>query len=154
MEGISVGGIVTSTRKQRKTETPDGKSRAILCAQTAADTRGRDVVVLDMRDVVKWVDFIVIATGSSRRQIAAIADEIEAALSQLGETKTGIEGYELGSWIVLDYGDLLIHVFNDEKRDYYQLEHLWGDAPRIAWQRPEDAATAQASETAEQPHTP
>lgn len=132
-----------------------GKERAILCAQTAADTRGRDVVVLDMREVVKWVDFVVIVTGSSRRQIAAISDEIEAAMSKFGESKIGIEGYELGSWIVLDYGDLLIHVFNDEKRDYYQLEHLWGDAPRIPWQRPKDhATTSESSDVGEQPRTP
>lgn len=121
------------------------RERAIAAARVAADNRGRDIVVLELKNLVEWVDYVVVASGSSRRQMAAIADEIEKAMRDLGDQKKGTEGYESGTWIVLDYEDLIIHIFNDEKRDYYQLEHLWEDAPQVVWQRPDTATDGVAS---------
>jgi ribosome-associated protein len=135
-----------TTEQQRSTgKIAAAKERAIRCAQAAADTRGREVQVLELSGLVKWVDYMVVVTGSSRRQIAAIGDEIDRTMKEMGDKKIGGQGYEEGSWLILDYGDVLVHIFSDEKRAYYELEHLWGDAPRVEWQRPEDQARAAAA---------
>lgn len=86
-----------------------------------------------MKGLVTWVDYMVIVTSTSRRQGAAICDEIEAHFKDLGDAKLGSEGYQEGSWIILDFGDVVVHVFNDDKRNYYQLEHLWADAVPVEW---------------------
>lgn len=123
----------------------DARERASLCARIADDNRGRNILVLQMKGLVDWVDFIVLVTGSSRRQNVAIANEIETALKVVGDERVNVEGLEVGNWIVLDYADVVIHIFNDEKREYYELEHLWEDAPRIAWERPSEGEGPAAS---------
>jgi ribosome-associated protein len=75
----------------------------------------------------------VLATGTSRRQIHTIAEEIDAALRAEGESRLGIEGYASGKWVVQDYGDIVVHVFDPDARPYYALEDLWADAPRLGW---------------------
>jgi ribosome-associated protein len=116
------------------------RERAILAARIADDNRARDVTVLDMTGVVPWVDYLVICTGSSRRQLCAIADDVEKHLLEVGDKKIGTEGYEKGEWVVVDFADVILHAFNDEKRGYYELEHLWGDAKPVEWQRPTETA--------------
>ncbi|HVJ83087.1 MAG TPA: ribosome silencing factor [Planctomycetia bacterium] len=146
-ETISEDRPTTAPERQKAAAAsakPDGRERAILCARIAADYRGRDVQVLDLTKIVEWVDYLVIATGSSRRQIVAAADEIDRVMAELGDKKYGVEGYEQGGWVVLDYGDVLIHLFDDEKREYYQLETLWDDAPRVPWERPVDETAAES----------
>jgi ribosome-associated protein len=101
----------------------------------AADNKGRDVVVLDMRGVTPIYDFFVLATGASRRQMHAIAEEVDAALRAEGDTRLGIEGYDASRWIVQDYGDVVVHVFDAEAREYYALEDLWADAKKVDWER-------------------
>ena len=109
--------------------------RAVLCARVAADNKARDIVVLDMRGVTPLYDFFVLATGTGRRQIHTLAEEIDAALHAEGETRLGIEGYEYSRWVVQDYGDVVVHVFDPESRAYYGLEDLWADAKRLDWER-------------------
>ena len=87
--------------------------------------------MIDLRKVTTLADFFVIASGTSRRQIHAMADEIDRALSELGEKKIGIEGYNESHWVLLDYGDVVVHVFLEDTRVYYALERLWGDAPSV-----------------------
>jgi ribosome-associated protein len=101
----------------------------------AADNKGCDVVVLDMRGVTPIYDFLVLATGASRRQMHAIAEEVDAALREAGDMRLGIEGYTASRWIVQDYGDVVMHVFDAEAREYYALEDLWADARRVDWER-------------------
>lgn len=122
--------------KQSPTLTMSAKDRAILCARVAEDNRARDIVVLDMTGVVQWVDYLVICSGSSRRQLCAVADAVEKEMAEIGDHKIGVEGYEKGDWVVVDFADVILHAFNQEKRDYYELEHLWGDAVRVPWERP------------------
>lgn len=86
-----------------------------------------------MRELVKWTDFILICTGASRRQNCAISDGIETELKKIGDEKQGISGWEEGSWIAVDFGDVITHVFSPEKREYYQLDQLWADAGRVEW---------------------
>lgn len=109
--------------------------RACLSARIAADHKARDIVVLDMRSVTPLYDFFVLATGTSRRQLHTLAEEIDAALRAEGEKRLGIEGYEASKWIVQDYGDIVVHVFDPDTRLYYALEDLWADAPRLDWER-------------------
>lgn len=114
---------------------PSALQRACVAARIAADNKGQDIVVLDMRSCTPIFDYFVIATGSSRRQIHTLAEEIDAALRAEGDVRTGIEGYEASKWVVQDYGDVMIHVFDPETRDYYKLEELWADAKKVDWER-------------------
>lgn len=104
-------------------------------ARIAADNRAEDVVVLDLRGLSSVADFFVIATGTSDRQMRAIVDEIDAFGKGTGQKRYGVSGYENSSWLLADYVDVVIHLFDRERRDYYDLELLWGDAPRVEWER-------------------
>jgi ribosome-associated protein len=109
--------------------------RACLSARVAFENKGRDIVVLDLRKITPLYDYFVIATGTSRRQIHTITEDIDAALRRVGDRRLSVEGYESSTWVVQDYGDLLIHVFNPQTREYYALEELWADAPRVDWEQ-------------------
>jgi ribosome-associated protein len=109
--------------------------RACLSARVASDNKARDVVVMDLRGITPLYDFFVLATGTSRRQIHTITEEIDDALRQQGDLRLSVEGYESSKWVVQDYGDVVVHVFTPETREYYSLEDLWADAPRVDWQR-------------------
>jgi ribosome-associated protein len=109
--------------------------RACLSARVATENKARDVVVLDMRKVTPLYDFFVLASGTSRRQIHTISEEIDATLHEHGDRRLSIEGYEASKWVVQDYGDVVVHVFDPDTRQYYSLEDLWADAPRVDWER-------------------
>ena len=113
----------------------DALDRACLCARVAADNKARDVVVLDMRGVTQIYDFLVLTTGASRRQMHAIAEEVDAAMRDAGDRRLGIEGYDASRWIVQDYGDVVVHIFDAGAREYYALEDLWADAKAVDWER-------------------
>ncbi|MCA9231136.1 MAG: ribosome silencing factor [Planctomycetales bacterium] len=99
----------------------------------AEENRGQGVVVLDMRDITPIFDYFVIVTGTSRRQLHAISEEIDHRLEDdLGDNRMGIEGYHESRWILLDYGTVVIHLFDEETREYYALEDFWGGAKRVA----------------------
>src|SRR5262245_66165612 len=131
------GGPLTTATVSRKATAKLAPSiaRASPCARVAADHKGRDILVLDMRAITPLYDFFVIVTGSSRRQIHTLAEEIDAALRAEGDRRLAIEGYEASKWVVQDYGDIVVHVFDPDARAYYALEDLWADAPRLDWQR-------------------
>jgi ribosome-associated protein len=102
-------------------------------AVKAADAKqAKDLRVLDLRDITSFADFFVICTGSNSRQCQAIADEIQMTLKKLGEQANSIEGYKNAEWVLMDYGDYLIHVFSEKARAYYDLERLWRDAKVVA----------------------
>jgi len=106
---------------------------ARFAARLADDNRAKDIVLLDLRQATPLLDFFVIATSNSRRQSHAIASEIDAEMKKRGEHKLGLEGSEEGRWILIDYGDFVVHIFSPEDRAYYALEEIWGDAPRVEW---------------------
>lgn len=96
-------------------------------------------MVLDLRDISTFTDFFVICSAASEPQLKAIAGEIEAQLKQAdGVRPNAVDGFPASQWIVLDYMQVIVHIFHSEKRGFYALEDLWGDAPRLAW---ETAAT-------------
>ena len=108
------------------------RTLALAVARVAEETRGSDVCILDLRSLTPVFDYFVIATGSSRRQMHAMADEIEATVKrELRDRKRGGEGYEEGRWIVLDYGDVMVHLFDPEAREYWDLEQLWSGAKAV-----------------------
>lgn len=104
----------------------------MAAARTAEANRGRDIVILDMHEATPICDYFVVATGTSRRQLHAMSEEIDHALEQgLGDRRLGIEGFAESRWILLDYGDVVVHLFDAETREYYALEDLWSRATRI-----------------------
>ncbi len=109
--------------------------QAIHCARIGDDNKAKDIIVLDLRKVTPIFDFFVLMTGGSRRQIHTLAEEIDDYLRSEGEARKSIQGYQASRWIVQDYGDLVVHVFDAESREFYALEELWGDAPRVDWKR-------------------
>lgn len=107
-------------------------ARALAAARTAADNRGRDIIVLDLRELTSEFDYFVLATGGSSRQLHAMSEEIDHLLEDdFQDRRMGIEGYQESKWILLDYGDIIIHLFDAEARDYYALDQLWCDAKRV-----------------------
>ncbi len=98
----------------------------------AEDKQAREIRVLDLRDVTSFADYFVVCNGTNPRQNQAISDEIEIRLKKLGHYPLSIEGYDNAEWILLDYGDFLVHVFTEKSRGYYDLERLWRDAKQIA----------------------
>lgn len=123
------------------TETTDAEY-AVIAARAAADKLAADTVVLSVGDVLSITEFFVITSGASNRQVKAIAEEVEEVITDHDGTKPiRIEGLDTSDWILLDYGTFVVHVFSEDAREFYQLERLWSDVPKVAWQS-EDAPTA------------
>lgn len=104
---------------------------ALLAADAALDKKAADVMILDIGPVLVITDYFVIATGASDTQVKAIADEVEARVENAGLKVRGREGMEERKWVLLDFGDLVVHVFQPEMREFYRLEKLWGDVERV-----------------------
>jgi len=124
-----------------KRTTSPGRRLAVALARVCAENRCRDVVVLDVRGLSPVTDFFVLATGTSPRQMRSVVSRVEDAGRDLKQKPFGVEGTETRDqtadtrWILIDYVDVVINVFCDESRHFYDFELLWGDAPRVNWQR-------------------
>jgi ribosome-associated protein len=129
------GPLTIATKRTAKPLTLTSLDRACLAARVAVDNKARAVTVLDMRGITPLYDFFVLCTGNSRRQIHTLSEEIDARLTADGDRRLAIEGYEASKWVVQDYGDVVVHVFDEPTRQYYAIEELWADAPRVDWQR-------------------
>lgn len=110
----------------------EARPTALAIAQAALDKKAEDVTVLDVRGLTSYADYFVVVTADSDCQAGAIADHVEQTMKDKGVTKVGVEGYESGRWILVDYGDVVAHVMNRESRGFYDLEGLWADAPRFS----------------------
>jgi ribosome-associated protein len=116
---------------QPQTAVPES---SLLAAQAADSKLGERTVILSVGDALGITEAFVITSGGNARQVRTIADEVELQLKKAeGRAPMRIEGLDDARWVLMDYGDFLVHVFVDEAREYYDLEHLWADAPRIAW---------------------
>lgn len=110
---------------------------ARMAADAIHDKKGMDVELLDVGDLLAITDIFVIASGTSNIHVRALAEGVEEALAEKAERKPlRREGVQQSQWILLDFGDVVVHLFQPEQRDYYGLERLWLDAPRLAWQAP------------------
>ena len=113
---------------------PSSLERARIAARAIVDNKGEDVKILDLRGVTQAFDFFVIGSGSSRRQLHAISDEIDDVFEkELGDSRRSLSGYQESRWVVLDYGDVVVHLFEPETREYYALEDLWGKGKEIPY---------------------
>jgi len=124
----------TSASSVGPDRTEAAKAFAIEAARLAANTRCHNVVVLDVRGVCPVADFFVIASGTSARQMRTVMDEIQELGDQKNFSPLARSGYEGESWMLLDCVDVLVHVFDDMSRHYYDLDGLWGDAKQVRWQ--------------------
>ena len=112
----------------------------VVAARAAADKHGQDTVVLEVGQVLAITDHFVITSGANVRQVRAVVEEIEAQVKASGgPAPIRVEGLDDARWVLMDYGDFVVHVFLDEIRRYYDLERLWADAPRLEW---DDAAAS------------
>ena len=104
---------------------------AVLAAREARDSKGKDVIVIDLRGISVVTDFFVICSGDSDIQVQSIARNIKEKLIEAGIEFLRMEGYADAHWVLLDFGDIVVHVFHQETREFFGLERLWGDAPRV-----------------------
>jgi len=118
-------------KRQAKVQKNSAKDFALAAARLAAGRHCSDITILDLRGKSPATDYFVIATGTSDRQMRTVADEICVEAKKQGQQRFGRAGYEQGRWILLDFIDVVIHIFDTEYRDYYDLELLWGDAEKL-----------------------
>jgi len=105
--------------------------RLYLCGNAALKKKAFDLLVLDISESSSFADYFILCSGNSNRQVQAIASSIELDLKKQGIYPLGIEGFNEGTWILLDYDEVIIHVFYQPVREFYELERLWADAPKI-----------------------
>ena len=102
--------------------------------------KAEDILVLDLRKLTQITDYFVLCSGGSERQLKAVAERIRQELKKLGVTRLGAEGEPSSGWILLDYCEVVVHIFSFEARNFYALEMLWGDAPKVNWRKSGRAA--------------
>ena len=110
----------------------NAKEMALAAAKALDSKKGRDIKVLEIDKITTLADYFVICSGGSNTQINALCDEVEKELDQLGEQPIHREGYRGGGWILLDFGCVIVHIFQQDMREFYNLEHLWSDAEEIS----------------------
>ena len=107
------------------------KKMAALAVDAIKDKKGEDVKVLDISEISTLADFFIIAGGSNRNQVQAIADNVQEQLGRAGFNTKNIEGYDSANWVLLDFGDIIVHIFDNDNRLYYDLERIWRDGKLI-----------------------
>jgi ribosome-associated protein len=110
--------------------------KALLLTRFALEKKARDLVVMEVRDVTSIADYFIICSGSSDRQVQSIAQGIEENLSATGQPPLSVEGVHRGHWVLMDFSDVIVHVFYEPVREFYDLEGLWGHAPRVELPEP------------------
>lgn len=118
----------------------ESREVAVTAARAAAAKQATDVTILDVQGLIVITDYFVIASGQTDRQVKTIVEEVEKSVRDLGQKPVRREGEADSRWVLLDYVDVVVHVFAEEEREYYDLERLWRDAPRIRWNGSEHAA--------------
>ncbi len=113
-----------------ETDTMEPKELALFLAEALADRKAENIVILEVEALVSYTSYVIVASGRSDRQVQAVASHIERAGREQGIRPLGTEGTAGGTWALLDYGDCVVHIFRYEERELYDLEGLWGDAPR------------------------
>jgi ribosome-associated protein len=114
-----------------KKKEPDSRKRVLLCINASLEKKAKELVILNVKEISAFTDYFLIMSGTSDRQVRAIADAIQENLKLAGILPLGIEGEAAGQWILMDYDDVIIHIFLDTIRSFYDLERLWTEAPRM-----------------------
>lgn len=119
-----------------------------MAARAASAKLGRDILVLGVEKLIGLTDAFLITSGTNPRQVRTISDEVQRQLKLAGNDRPlSVEGLDDARWVLLDYGDFIVHVFLEEARQFYDLEHLWGDAPSWAWDERADELVGSAATT-------
>jgi len=114
-----------------KKKEPDSRKRVLLCINASLEKKAKELVILNVKEISAFTDYFLIMSGTSDRQVRAIADAIQENLKLAGILPLGIEGEAAGQWILMDYDDVIIHIFLETIRSFYDLERLWTEAPRM-----------------------
>lgn len=128
LEKIEIEKINPSTRSEISS-----RELAVKFAQLARDRNMEDILILDLRELSPITDFFVIGTGTSSRQICSLADELKRLGKKINNKVWKTAGLDAGDWVVMDFFDVVVHLFNEDLRKHYDLELIWGEAPRIEW---------------------
>lgn len=120
-----------TSKTESTTGTDLSRQKALLCARAAIDKKAENVKILDLNGISGFTDYFIICSGMSDRQVQSIADAVDHVATQAGAQVLSSEGYSEGRWVLMDLGDVVVHVFLDALREYYDLENLWADAPRV-----------------------
>src|SRR5689334_11925573 len=121
----------TPSENSRESWMDPSCQKALQCARAAIDKKAENVKVLDLTQLSGFTDYFVICSGMSDRQVQAIADSVASSMDVEGHEVLSTEGYSDGRWVLMDFGDVVVHVFLDALREYYDLENLWADAPIV-----------------------
>ena len=133
---ITVSGTGAKEKKikpKTRAELASSRERALLCAREAFRFKALDIVVLDISGFSSFADYFIICSGNSSRQVQGIADNLEDMLREKGLKPLGVEGKREGHWVLMDYADVIIQIFYEPVRSFYDLESLWADAPQLKW---------------------
>lgn len=122
---------VTRAQAQSTVAADQLDERVVLALHAAAEKKAIDPTVLDLREIASFTDFFFITSGANERQVQAISDEVYETLKKAGSTAARVEGYKTAEWILLDYGDFVVHVFEQKARNFYDLERLWRESKRV-----------------------
>lgn len=138
---VNPPSLVTDRPRHAHPRHADPKSReiALRAVDAALEKKGLEPVLLDISDLASYADYVLVVSGRSDRQVQAISEAIVEASKQLGVRPIGIEGMSDGKWTLVDFGDVIVHVFYHPVREYYDLEGLWSEAPRVPLEIPADA---------------
>lgn len=121
-------------RRLSPVDTTASRALALAAASAAADKKAQDITILDLGDLLGITDYFVIVSAANERQLGTVASEVERSLKAGGRAPERREGAKETGWILLDYGDVVVHAFTGEQREFYRLERLWSDAPRVAFE--------------------
>jgi len=120
----------------------DSRKRALLCVNASLEKKAKDIIILNVKELSAFADYFIICSGTSDRQVRAIATAIQENLKKSGILPLGVEGEAAGRWILLDYDDVIFHIFLEPVRTFYDLERIWYGAPQMAV--PNDAVSLKA----------
>ncbi|MCB2188603.1 MAG: ribosome silencing factor [Deltaproteobacteria bacterium] len=125
-------GTASQTRSRPRPPKPqDAQQLALLCAAAAHAKKAEEMRLLEVGELSGFADYFLLASGRSTRQAAAIAENVQRVLKKAGRPPLGVEGLRVGRWVLLDFGEVVVHVFHQPVRDFYDLDSLWGDAPEV-----------------------
>jgi ribosome-associated protein len=112
-------------------ESINGKERVLLCVNASLQRKAKDLIILNVKELSSFADYFIICSGTSDRQVQAIAESIQGNLKEHGILPLGVEGERIGKWVLMDYEDIIVHIFYEQIREFYDIERLWSDAPRM-----------------------
>src|SRR5258707_5574546 len=153
-QAAALGSRVTTGTHITTSDLSDFDERIRRTINAAWEKKALNLTVLDLRDIASFTDYFVIASGTNRRQVQAISDEVVEQLKHSGTRAARVEGYQTAEWILVDYGDFVVHLVDEKARRFYDLERLWREAKRVDVWQPGAEASNLKSEGFDQPARP